>query len=431
MNQETAKDFVFYFALKYFSYIFPQEVLDLLAAYKKSTTDNQLLEPNFLLDWDKKISVQSHWRGVIEDYESDRENAITRVFKQGMFNKKKLKIKSEERQGVFIFNPFGFVVRNDKYFIVGSFDDNQQSYLLTTSKITQISLMDEQAIQADADFDLDYFSETYLNHPTTPEIIESLRVEFPEKAYFYVKSHPIKCEELVLSEPQGAPGYFTLTAKNVKNTFLLHQWLNSFHDDAQVLAPSFIRHHINRSFIDQLTNLYNRKAFDRLGSREIEHYYRNSACFFSILVIDIDHFKNINDQHGHVFGDEVLIKVAECFRDYDAIRYGGEEFVILLPNTHASEANRAAERIRKSIELLSIKSAEGVHVPVTISIGIAEFPIHLSGKDRAILENKDKYKLDHRTKGSLMIAITEQADKALYKAKQTGRNKSLIIEDVD
>jgi diguanylate cyclase (GGDEF)-like protein len=144
--------------------------------------------------------------------------------------------------------------------------------------------------------------------------------------------------------------------------------------------------------------------------------------------MDIDHFKNINDRHGHVFGDEVLIKVAECFRDYDAIRYGGEEFVILLPHTHAVEADCAAERIRQSIESLVIKSGAGDPVAVTLSIGIAEFPLHLSNKDRDSLQRKEKSKLNTKTKGSLMDAIIKQADKALYQAKETGRNQSVIIQ---
>jgi diguanylate cyclase (GGDEF)-like protein len=428
MNQETAEAFVIHYAQKYFSHFFPKEVLEALKTKQKTSENNQLIDNDVLFGWENKISIQSHWRGVIEDYDSGNERAIAETVKQALFKNTCLTIKHQEKQQALSFNPFGLVARNDKFYIVGCFEDDLQPCLLGADKVTQIQVTEHSALQPPKDFDLDDFSEAYLNHPTEPEIIERLTVEFPEKSFFYVKSHPIKCEKLILSEPQGTPGFFSFDAYQVKNTYLLHQWLSAFHDDAHVLEPSYIREQINRSFIDQLTNLYNRKAFDRLGSREIDRYYRDPQCYFSILVMDIDHFKNINDQHGHVFGDEVLIKVADCFRDYDAIRYGGEEFVILLPNTHANEADCAADRIRQSIESLILKDTIGDDVSVTISIGIAEFPIHLSLKDRDCLESKGKYKLDQKIKGGLMMAITAQADKALYQAKQTGRNKSVIVE---
>ncbi len=427
MTKDFAEAFIIHFAQKYFSHIFPQEVMD---ALKTKENSNQAIESGGFLEWESKISVQTYWKGVIEYYSSEQENTIIQVFKQALFNNKQLKITRPDKHYLTqTFNPFGLVIRDDKSYLVGSFEIDQQPFLLSINKITNIQLVDKQAIQPPKNFDLDDFSENYLNHSTSPEIIETLSVEFPEKAFYYVTSHPIKCEQLVISDRHGIPGFFNLKAYNVKNTFLLHEWLNAFQDDAYILEPDYIRQQINRSFVDQLTNLYNRKAFDRLGSREIDHYYRDASCYFSILIIDIDHFKKINDQHGHVFGDSVLVKVAECFRDYDAIRYGGEEFVILLPGTHATEASCASERIRQNIESLTLKSEKGKNVPVTISTGIAEFPIHLSTNDRCILDKKDKEKPDTQTKRSLLVAIIEQADKALYQAKQTGRNKSIIIQD--
>ncbi len=428
MNQDTAEAFVIHFALKYFPHVFPQEVMDALKAGGKAKQNHPVTTPGILLEWENKISIQSHWKGVIEDYNVDKENAVAQVIKSALLKTRQLKIKYQEKPEPVVFNPFGLVIRSAKFYLVGSFEESQQPYLLGIDKITQIQLLEQQALRPQKDFILDDFSEAFLTHPTSPEIIDTLVVEFPEKAFYYVKSHPIKCEQLHISDPQGTPGYFHLNAYKVKNTLLLHQWLGSFHDDAYIIKPHYIRQQINRSLIDQLTNLYNRKAFERIGSREIDRCYRDSNCYFSILVMDIDHFKNINDRHGHVFGDEVLIKVAECFRDYDAIRYGGEEFVILLPHTHAVEADCAAERIRQSIESLVIKSGAGDPVAVTLSIGIAEFPLHLSNKDRDSLQRKEKFKLNTKTKGSLMDAIIKQADKALYQAKETGRNQSVIIQ---
>lgn len=426
MNQEIAEEFIRYFAVKYFAHVFPQEVLEQFKLGNKKTIapDLEIL----LRQWEKKISIQSHWEGVIEDYQTDRELELLGTFKQALFQQKQIDIEYEEEgKKKDIFNPFGLVVRNENFSFVGSFGHSQEPILLNFNKIIHVALLDQASLEPEANFNLSQFAEAYLNHPITPNLIENLIVEFPIKAYFYVKSHPIKCEQLTLTEPDETPGHFQLIARNVVNTVRLHQWFSGFHDDAQIIEPLFLRKLINRSYVDQLTNLYNRKAFDRLGNREIELCFRHPQHVFSLLILDIDHFKSINDRHGHIFGDDVLIKVSECFRDYDAIRYGGEEFVILLSNTEADGAQKAAERIRKNIAELKLKNEHGKHVPVTISIGIAEFPKNLPEHDRKIFLQQGKTKLTEKDKNGLMMSITEQADKALYQAKINGRNQSVVF----
>lgn len=425
MNQPLAAEFIRFFAIKYFAHVFPEEVLNAINSESPKTIAPEL--KIILENWDKKISIQSHWDGVIDDYQSDRDLKLLSNYKHALFLQKQISIEYEdEGSQQSIFHPFGLVIRNENFFFVGTHNGQLDPVVLSLNKITQLELLQEQALQPDADFNLGQFAEKYLNHPVKPSIIEKLVVEFPMKAYFYVKSHPIKCEHFALTEPEDTPGYFQLHAHKVNNTIRLHQWFSGFHDDAQILEPIFLRKLINRSYVDQLTNLYNRKAFNRLGNREIELCFRHPEHIFSILIMDIDHFKTINDHHGHIFGDDVLIKVSECFRDYDAIRYGGEEFVILLSNTSAKGAQKAAERIRNNIAELVLKNEQGSQVPVTISIGIAEFPLHLAELDKKIFLNHGKAKLNEKEKNGLMISITEQADKALYQAKMGGRNQSII-----
>lgn len=444
MNQELAEEFIRYFALKYFAHLFPPEVLAKFQEY----TDAKVYPPEIaeLLEaWDNKISIQAHWEGVIEDYQSEKDLAILSLFKQALFTQRQLQLEyvngnkevleegersaaRDDTQAV-VFNPFGLVIRNENFFFVGSCGDNRDPVLLSINKVINAYLQENKALEQEIDFNLGVFAEQYLNHPVTPGVIEKLVVEFPNKTYFYVKSHPIRCEELTLTEPDESVGYFKLEAKNVPNNIRLHQWFSGFHDDAQILEPFYLRKLINRSYIDQLTNLYNRKAFERLGHREIELCFRHRLQIFSVLIIDIDHFKTINDRHGHIFGDDVLIKVSECLRDYDAIRYGGEEFVILLSNTTADACKKAAERIRHSIADLVLKNEFGKQVPVTISLGIAEFPRHLSEQDKKVFELQGKFKLSEKDKNGLMMAITEQADKALYLAKMNGRNQSVVFQD--
>lgn len=425
MKKQDMDIFIRHVVNKHLSHLLPSEIV----GYLDQQSQNQVLtEPvaKAIQDWDSKISVQSYWQGVFSDHVEQKYHSMASLYKQALFAEKKLRITYEERAEEFLFNPFGLVIRNKQYFFAGRYENDPEPTLLPANKIHALSLTEESALPPFKDFDLDAFSETYLNHPVPPSVIEHLIIEFPEKSYFYVKSHPIRCRKLTITEPQGSPGYFNLEAYEVPNTMKLQQWLSGFHDDAQVLKPSFLRRQINRSFVDQLTNLYNRNAFERLGQREIERYYRDHRRHFSLLVMDIDHFKAINDQHGHIFGDEVLVKVAECFRGYDAIRYGGEEFAILLADTHAHQAWAAAERIRQNIEQLAFKNENKQTVSITISIGIAEFPVHLLESDKKLLATEKNSKPADKYKSSLMTAITGQADKALYQAKASGRNRVVI-----
>jgi diguanylate cyclase (GGDEF)-like protein/PAS domain S-box-containing protein len=162
---------------------------------------------------------------------------------------------------------------------------------------------------------------------------------------------------------------------------------------------------------DYLTGLCNRRYFLELGELELSRTqrYGNALC---LLMLDIDHFKSINDSHGHKAGDKVLQtfgKVCqETLRDVDIVgRLGGEEFAILLPQTGLEKAVEAAERLRDIIGGTDVMLAAGLPLRFTVSIGVTL----LKGNDVNI------------------DMLLDQADKALYEAKQTGRNKVCIFGD--
>jgi len=158
---------------------------------------------------------------------------------------------------------------------------------------------------------------------------------------------------------------------------------------------------------DELTHLYSLRHFRYCIEREMSHFEQYGAAF-TLLLIDADDFKKINDEHGHMAGDDVLKDAAHCIassiRDDDlAFRYGGEEFAVLLPATAATGGLPVAERIRDTIGRHDFK-AGATSLRMTVSIGLASCP-------ESAKSSRD-----------LLMA----ADKALYRSKETGKNKIVI-----
>jgi len=163
---------------------------------------------------------------------------------------------------------------------------------------------------------------------------------------------------------------------------------------------------IKLSNLDGLTELFNHRSFHERLEKEIyraQQYDLN----FSLLMMDIDDFKKLNDTYGHLAGDQHLRSIARILkfilRETDFVaRYGGEEFAVILPETPLEGARSAAERIRSSVENQDF----GKNIRVTLSIGVSSYP-------------------DHGVKKNDLI---EKADKALYKAKELGKNRVCVAE---
>ncbi len=156
---------------------------------------------------------------------------------------------------------------------------------------------------------------------------------------------------------------------------------------------------------DPLTQIGNRAAFDLSLEKQISAHERHKTEF-SLMVIDIDHFKQVNDTYGHIAGDKVLKLVAQTIRKTlrrsdDVYRYGGEEFVVILSNTQQGGATFIAERIRKAIEALKVELNKTISVTASIGIAASE-------------------------KTEQVSQTLEFADKALYQAKESGRNQVVI-----
>jgi diguanylate cyclase (GGDEF)-like protein len=162
------------------------------------------------------------------------------------------------------------------------------------------------------------------------------------------------------------------------------------------------------AFMDGLTGVANRRHFDNTLDLEWRRAMR-SAKPLSLIIIDIDYFKNYNDLYGHLAGDSCLQKIAHTIKDSlrragnFVARYGGEEFMVILPDTHAEEACLFAESLQEKIENLNIEHKDSkVGKNVTVSLGVSTtVPKKYSTQDELI----------------------SLADKALYKAKEGGRNR--------
>jgi diguanylate cyclase (GGDEF)-like protein len=159
---------------------------------------------------------------------------------------------------------------------------------------------------------------------------------------------------------------------------------------------------------DGLTGLYNRRYFEEAAERELSRAkrYQRPLVF---MVLDVDHFKRFNDTHGHDAGDALLREVGQLLRSSVrqsdvACRYGGEEFVLIMPESTAAEALRRADQVRESFHRLGLSHQGKALGSVTVSIGIAAYPEHGVERD----------------------AIVRNADAALYRAKREGRDRALI-----
>ena len=155
---------------------------------------------------------------------------------------------------------------------------------------------------------------------------------------------------------------------------------------------------------DGLTKLHNSRSFYSQLEVEVDRFNRYKHPL-SLLLLDIDHFKEYNDNYGHLEGDKVLVRISQlikaCLRKLDtAYRYGGEEFTVILPETSGEEAVLVAERIRKTIQTEKFKPESAKELGITISIGVAQYAAE-----------------------EQLSTFIQRADKAMYQSKQQGRNR--------
>lgn len=160
---------------------------------------------------------------------------------------------------------------------------------------------------------------------------------------------------------------------------------------------------------DPLTHLYNRRTFEEYCNVEFSRAVRANATF-SIIICDLDHFKNINDQYGHQVGDEVLKIFADILRNHvrkqDVVaRFGGEEFVILLPGTDSEKGTVVADKLRKKAQYASVRTEDDSNFSFSVSFGVSNYS-----------RDDDNW-----------TVVLKRADRSLYSAKEQGRNRVIAL----
>ncbi|MFC3909047.1 diguanylate cyclase [Legionella dresdenensis] len=163
-----------------------------------------------------------------------------------------------------------------------------------------------------------------------------------------------------------------------------------------------------QSFRDALTGLYNRRYLGETLERELSRCARNSASL-ALLMIDIDHFKSFNDRFGHEAGDMVLQAFANTLKNFIrkadiACRYGGEEFIVILPEIELDAIERRTNELHKAVSEIHVRYGGNALPTITISIGVVIYPQH----------------------GKTINELINGSDLALYEAKNTGRNKTVV-----
>ncbi len=208
--------------------------------------------------------------------------------------------------------------------------------------------------------------------------------------------------DVLIKTPGNATPFWLLTSANIID----YNYDVALYSAFQDITSRKNRENLlqNQATRDPLTSLYNRRYFEEEVKKQIIKA-KDSGSHYSVLMLDADLFKRVNDTYGHKTGDRVLIELAakaeKALRDKDIVaRYGGEEFVVFLPDITAEQAYKVADRLRESIASIVVHSDDNQEVRFTVSIGVSSSDIS---------DNVDM--------------LVKTADEALYRAKQNGRNR--------
>lgn len=261
-----------------------------------------------------------------------------------------------------------------------------------------------------------YQNKNFISKNLRFDNAEEIKIIIEPKLYFVQSQLIVHIQELLLTLFGVVLLSLPLAYFFARNPARLKEQVDKFNEtlEQKIDARTKELHRSNRRLeklatLDFLTQIPNRRYFFTMG-KKLFHSAQRNKILISMIVLDIDYFKKINDEHGHKVGDQVLISIASTLKNMvrkeDILaRVGGEEFAVILDNACLSEAIHIADKIRASIEEAAF-SQEGVQIHLTASLGVTQFS-----------------KADED-----LMTVYDRADKALYEAKDFGRNCVKYIE---
>ncbi len=248
--------------------------------------------------------------------------------------------------------------------------------------------------------------QAFLRHRLFPETFTVLDAKHSgirfEKGEFY----RFRSGRLTLYIPLSVPEIIDLTGVAAENALEKFE-LESLYESIEFFNEKYdkITELRGLSYTDDVTGLYNQRYLETVLEREFALAKRNQTSF-SVLFLDLDHFKQINDSYGHLIGSRILYEVGEeickTLRESDiTFRFGGDEFICVLSHTALQSALNVAERLRIQLEKKRFLAKESLNIRITTSVGVASYPDHATTRDE----------------------ILNAADEALYKVKDGERNR--------
>lgn len=359
-----------------------------------------------LAEWvESKVARIDTWQGVLQPPRLPDD--VLSVISAAIFNNQYLEIlyhseKGERRKEV---RPLALIERDEVFYAALQFSGYQDVRLLAIHRIQEATVMPTSCAAKKQPFSLDSFLQHGLPFASPGGERLDIQLRLEASTYRTYLGRQLRGTSSV-SEP--VDGWFEVKAEGVPNTMELRWWLLGLGEKVFILAPESLAVELQYLLYDSLTGLLSRRACQ-------EHLERMSATVLrsgrtsAVALIDIDHFKSINDNFGHGAGDmalgEIARRIKSACRSMDIVsRWGGEEFLVLLPDTSLQEAVSLAERIRLAIASTAcLLDAFGTAREITVSIGVATIRKSAEMHGIGISEKID--------------AVLKEADSALYAAK--------------
>ena len=368
-----------------------------------------------LANWvDKKTARIDTWQGLLESPQF--ENDIWSIVSAAIFAEQNLEIIYLGKNGEMRHEvcPLAAVKRDEVLYVALRFCGYEDVRLLPLHRIVRAAVLETSAAHDGEQLDLGSFLRNGLPFVLPGEQEFVIHLLLHESAYHSFKSRPLR-GTLSISAP--VDGWFEVKANEVRNTMELRWWLLGFGEKVRILEPEFLSRELQSLLFDSLTGLLARRACQEYLERMIAAAQRGGKPL-AVAMVDIDYFKAINDDFGHSAGDRALQEIsrrlkAAC-RSMDVVgRWGGEEFLILLPETTGKEAEVLAERLRQSVASTPCEMGDhGASRTVTVSIGLTSMSLPSQETLRPV---------------GLLDGLLKEADRALYAAKIM-RNRVEVYE---